>query len=444
MSLVSTQEPPKGISEPGSCDPGRSSIRHDGRSTKRIAYFINLFPNFIETMIYREVGALTTLGETIFPFSIRRPATSDVPTEAKRFIKDTYYILPITPLRLISTHLRALFRYPLRYCLTLLEILTGTHTKCSDRLRSLCHFVEAVTVLPVIERLQIEHIHAHWAVGSATCAMVISRFLHLPFTFTAHAYDIWRDRILLPEKLRAAQLIMTCTDYNRRHLAETYGIEIEKFRVVYHGVDLALFQPRGQESNAEPIILSVGRLVEQKGFDRLLRACAHLAQKGYQFQCQIIGDGPLCHDLKQLAQDLGLNGRVKFHGRIFQEQLVDYYSAADVFVLPCIPASDQDRDGIPNTLIEAMAMQVPVVSTCFSGIPELVVDGSTGLLVEPDDVLALAEAMAKLLEDPDCRRRMGQDGRQRVLQHFTVQGSASKLQGIFAALASPYGGVLSN
>src|SRR5262249_54892508 len=273
----------------------------------------------------------------------------------------------------------------------------------------------------------------HWAVGAATSAMVISQFLRIPFTFTAHAYDIWREKLLLPEKLRAAQAIVTCTDYNRQHLAQTYGISMDKLHVVYHGVELARFQPRERSRNAEPVLLSVGRLVEQKGLDRLLRACAALAQQGYHLRCDIIGDGPLRRDLEQLANALGLSERVRFHGRLFQEQLIEHYATADLFVLPCIEAADGDRDGIPNVLIEAMAMQLPIISTRFSGVPELVIDGSSGVLVEPDNVPALAEAIRALLDDPARCHSLGKAGRQRVIEHFTIERSATTLHHLFAS-----------
>lgn len=414
--------------------PTRSKAQH-------LAYFVNEFPGLTETFIYREIAALRAFGKTITTFSIRRPKPSEVSTEAQSFFDDTLYILPIGVFHLLRAHLKALIRYPVRYWQILLAVLNGTHTRFRDRLRTLCHFMEAVAVLPVVERRQVSHLHAHYAVGSATCAMVVCQFLGLPFTFTAHAYDIWRDRLLLPEKLRAAQLIVTCTDYNRRHLAQTYGIALEKFCVVYHGIDIRRFQPSKRPRNAEPVLLSVGRLVEQKGLDRLLQACAILLEQGYRFQCEIIGDGPLRQDLERLVEKLNLQDRVWFRGRIFQEQLLDYYTAADLFVLPCIPASDADRDGIPNTLIEAMAMQLPVISTRFSGIPELVIDGLTGVLVEPDNVPTLATAMQKLLDDPALRQRMGQAGRQRVVQHFAIETSTSRLYEIFTSLHVNHAGL---
>src|SRR5262245_11016293 len=304
----------------------QQDISSQTEKPKRLAYFINCFPNLIETMIYREVGALRALGNEVCIFSIRRPDPANIPAEAQSFCDDTFYILPMGPLRLLNTHIRAFTRSPVRYWHILFAVLSGTHMRFRDRLRTLCHFIEAVAVLPAIERLQVDHLHAHWAVGATTSAMVISQFLGIPFTFTAHAYDIWREKLLLPEKLRAAQAIVTCTDYNRQHLAKTYGVSLEKLHVVYHGVELRRFQPGEQPRNAEPVLLSVGRLVEQKGLDRLLRACAALAQQGYRLRCDIIGDGPLRHDLEQLTEALGLGERVHFHGRLFQEQLIEHYA----------------------------------------------------------------------------------------------------------------------
>jgi glycosyltransferase involved in cell wall biosynthesis len=402
---------------------------------RRIAYFVNLFPNLIETMIYREVGALRALGTQVFTFSIRRPDRSEVSAEAHRFFEGTTYILPVGLLRLLLRHLGALLRNPVRYWTILFEVLRGTHTRFRDRLRTLCHFAEAVTVLPDVRRLEVDQLHAHWAVGSATVAMVVSRFLDIPFTFTAHAYDIWRERLLLPEKLRAARLVVTCTEYNRRHLQETYGAPADRFRVVYHGVDLDRFQRPDQPQNACPLILSVGRLVEQKGFDRLLQACAEIARDGVDFRCEIVGDGPLRRPLEELAAELGLGDRVHFAGKLFQEDLIRHYAAADVFALLCMPASDEDRDGIPNTLIEAMAMELPVVSTTFTGVPELVTHGETGLLVETDDVAGAARSLISLLGDAERRREMGEAGRRRVAADFTIAGSARRLNDAFHALS---------
>lgn len=399
---------------------------------RRVAYVVNCFPNFIEAMIYREVLALRSRGYDLSIFSIRRPQAGDVPPEAAALVDATHYILPVGALALLRAHTRAFARAPVRYVRTLLDVVTGTHSRFRDRVRSVCHFAEAVAILPQVRNLGIEHLHAHWAVGATTCAMVVSRFLDIPFTFTAHAYDIWLDRLLLPEKLRAAETVVTCTDYNRRHLIEDYGIPAEKFRVVYHGLDLQRFQRHDRPQNSRPVILSVGRLVEQKGYEDLIRVCADLVRDGHDFQCEIIGDGPLRESLQRLIDELGLHEVVTLRGRLVGDVVLDCYVRADIFALFCVQASDGDRDGIPNTMVEAMAMQLPVVSTRYSGVPELVVEGSTGFLADCGDRRTLVDALALLLTEPGRRTTMGRAGRERVMHDFATSACATKLEEIFA------------
>ena len=409
------------------------------RAKKHIAYFINCFPNYIEAMIYREVMALRGRGYELTTFSIRKPNAADVPAEAQALLGSTHYILPVSPWRLLTAHARAFARRPLVYLLTLAQVVGGTHERLRDRFRSLCHFAEAMVVIPEVERLGIEHVHAHWAVGGATCAMVVCRFLDIPFTFTAHAYDIWLDRLLLPEKLRAADMVVTCTDYNRRHLAETYGTPFEKLRVVYHGLDLQRFQRRSRPVNERPVILSVGRLVEQKGYEDLVRVCADLVREGHAFECEIIGEGPLRSRLEHLIAELGLQDVVRLPGRLVGDAVLDHYARADIFALFCVEASDGDRDGIPNTMIEAMAMELPVVSTRYTGVPELVAEGTTGYLAGCGDRRAMVEAVGRLLTRPDLRVAMGAAGRERVMGEFSTAAALAKLEAIYATDFRPGG-----
>ena len=419
-------------------EPAWSPLPLNPDKGKRIAYFMNVFPYLSETFIYREINALRSRGSDLLTVSIRRPESQDVSEEARAFLQDTYYILPIPIGDLLLTHFRVFWRHPGRYGRILYDVLTGTHDRLIDRLRSLCHFVEAVVVVPVLERAEARHLHAHFAVGSATCAWILSRFLNLPFSFTAHAYDIWLDRLLLPEKLQAADFVVTCTAANMQHLVKTYNISQAKFHVIYHGVNVERFTPRHHEIKpGPPRLLAVARLVEQKGLTYLLQACAILKREGYDFSCEIVGDGPLAAMLHGLATSLDLESCVHFAGRVFQEDIVEHYAAASLFVLPCIPASNNDRDGIPNTLMEAMACGLPIVSTAFSGIPELVVDGEHGFLVSPGDAEALADAIRRLLDNPDLGHTMGVAGRARVVERFSVSTSAAILHDLIMSDLNP-------
>lgn len=407
--------------------PAFNPVRAGGPAA-RVAYFMNLFPNLTETFVYREVDSVRAQGIEVVVFAIRRPNPEEVSREARHHFRDTRYVLPLSLGDLIREHARCFAARPGRYLRIAFDVVAGTHERGRDRLRSLCHFVEAISLARVIETGGIRHLHAHFAVGSATCVWVLARYLDLPFSFTAHAYDIWLDRLLLPEKLRDASFVVTCTEENRRHLLDTYPRARARIDVIHHGVDSARFRPAERRRRGPvPRILSVGRLCEQKGFETLLRACALLIREAVTFECHIVGDGPLADRLHQLAAELEIGSHVRFLGRAFQEELPAYYAEADVFALACTRASDNDRDGIPNTLMEAMASGLPVVSTYFSGIPELVLDGNTGLLAPPDQPEKLMEALRRLLRDEPLRRRLGDAGRRRVMREFSLEGAAASL-----------------
>jgi len=392
-----------------------------------IAYFMNLFPNLTETFVYREVDAVRRLGRRVVTFSIRRPGGREVSPEARHHIDSTFYFLPVGCLELLMTHLAVAAAAPIRYVSTFAAVVGGTHVTLRDRLRTLCHFAEAVSVVPTIRALGVRHIHAHFAVGSATCAWVVARFLDISFSVTAHAYDIWQDRLLLPEKLDAADFTVTCTQYSQHYLQQLRPAAAPKIATIYHGVELKRFAPAERPDGAGLRILSVGRLVDQKGFATLLRACALLVAGGRDVRCEIVGDGPLRQALEADVAALGLHERVRFAGWVFQDAMPDLYRTADVFALACQRAPDGDMDGIPNVIWEAMASGVPVVSTRLSGIPEAVENGVCGLLVQPQDTEALAAALGRLHDDAVLRHRLGAAARQRVAGWASVDDSARRL-----------------
>jgi glycosyltransferase involved in cell wall biosynthesis len=414
--------------------PVTPPARAAGTRRPRLAYVVNLFPNLIETMIFREVEALRGLGFEIHTFSLRRPDVALVPPEARGLADTTYYLLPMSLRRLVLRQFTAMLRRPVRYWTTLLLVLTGAHDGLRSRLRSLAHVLQGFAMLREVQRLGVDHIHAHWATGATTCSLVLSRMLDRPFSFTAHAYDIWRERLALPQKLGAARFVVTCTDYNAEHLASTYGMERGKIHTVHHGTDVERFSAATRGERPVPTVIAVGRLVEQKGLDRLVAACGRLAADRVSFRCLVVGDGPLRASLEAAARAAGIADRIEFCGQVFQDELVRLYATADVFALFCQPASDDDRDGIPNVMIEAMATGLPVVSTRFSGIPELVVDGETGLLAEVDDGEGQVTALRRALTEPSLRARLGCAARERVEREFTVAASAATLAGLFASL----------
>lgn len=295
------------------------------------------------------------------------------------------------------------------------------------------HFGVGVHAAYILRNHPCDQIHAHFVDRAATLALVASRLLRVPYSLTAHARDIYVNPVLLAEKVSGAKFVTTCTAYNKAHLSRVLRDELTsgKLHLVYHGLDTSNYTPASQPYDGQPLVLSVGQLKEKKGHPHLVAACRQLKDRGYDFTCEIVGEGPQRQELEALIAQLGLEDTITLCGAMPHEAVVEKYRAATVFVLPCILARDGDRDGIPNVLMEAMAMQLPVVSTYHSGIPELVQDRINGLLMPPGDEKALANALGELLDNPALRIRLGQRGRERVREHFEVEQNVRRLFNLF-------------
>lgn len=291
----------------------------------------------------------------------------------------------------------------------------------------------------------IRHLHAHFAHDATTITWLASMITGLPFSFTAHAKDIYAGRLnprgLLRRKLRAATFVVTCTEANRRHLERlSGGTPIHR---VYHGLndDFRRFprhRPDTAPEQSELRLLAVGRLVRKKGLDIFVEACGLLYRQGVRFEAVIVGDDDDVGDRARVSEDLrrriarlDLGDRVRMLGQLGQREVHEHYLNASVFCLPCRVLDDGDRDGIPNVLLEAMSCGIPVVTTGVSGIPELVDDGTNGLLVPEEDPDALARAVAKLAADPDLAHRLGAAGRATVSEQFDGDVLAGRLAGLF-------------
>jgi glycosyltransferase involved in cell wall biosynthesis len=291
----------------------------------------------------------------------------------------------------------------------------------------------------VLESRCIGHLHGHFCHGSTTITMFVSHLTGIPFSFTAHAKDIYLQKLnpsdLLSRKIRRAQFVVTCTEANSRYLKSVCP-EVSSIHTIYHGLDTSIFTPaaHGPDNNTVPLILSVGRFVEKKGFSYLVHACRILKDKGYSFQCRLLGEPDDQTDLiKQLLRELQLEDTVFLDDPVTQEELTDIYSECTIFALPCQILDNGDRDGIPNVLVEAMAMEIPVVSTDISGIPELIEHRADGLLVPQKDASALAGALEELLSEPGLRRRLGTNGRAKVRRLFDNRTTTVSLRDLFAS-----------
>ena len=394
--------------------------RTSAAATRGVAYVIGTYPLLTTTFIDREIAMLREFGVAVAVVSLRRPhgRLSPEQIEANGHVR---YVLPVAPLALVLAQLRFGITRPLVYFRTLSYLLTRSHPTVKARLRTILHFGEGVQVADLLRKTPRNNpIHAHFVDRAAIVALVAGRLLERNYSVTAHANDIYVDPVMLPEKIVEARFVATCTEYNAAHLAGIAPDAAASITCIHHGLDVKRYVPNNESYSYRPAILAVGQLREKKGFTYLVAACAELARRGHEFVCDIVGEGPLRPELEAQIRESQLEDTIFLRGALDHQSVIEHYRAASVFALPCITAANGDMDGIPNVILEAMAMELPVVSTRHSGIPEAVDDGISGLLVPKRDTAALADAIERLLCDNGLRRRMGRAGRQIVVSRFDV------------------------
>ncbi|MBX4875816.1 glycosyltransferase [Rhizobium bangladeshense] len=285
-----------------------------------------------------------------------------------------------------------------------------------------------------------EWLHAHFIHTPASVTEYTSILTGTPWTCSAHAKDIWTSPDWeLNEKLKSARWTVTCTRTGYEHMRMLTSRK-DAVYLSYHGLDLARFghfsgahsARTGSDPDNPAFILSVGRAVEKKGYDVLLRALA-LLPADLHWRMEHIGGGDELARLKALATELGLSGRVVWKGAMAQEDVLDHYRRADLFALACRIAANGDRDGLPNVLVEASSQRLICVSTAVSGVPELLTDGENGLVVPPEDPAMLAKALEAAIRDPALRQRLGDAAERRVRENFDYHSSIRQLTGLFEA-----------
>ncbi|MBT0652932.1 glycosyltransferase family 4 protein [Geomobilimonas luticola] len=394
----------------------------------KLAYLTNYFPSLTETFIYREVMELQRRNYSIDVYSLRKPDRNDISQEAVGLYDATRYLLPIDVLYLCKCHLKYLFGRPLRYVMTLCKMLTGTHKNLKGRIRSLMHFGEGVVLADMMSKAGVTHIHSHYASQSTSVARVIHLLAGLPYSFTGHAHDIWHDQLLLPQKLAEAKFVVTCSHFGRQWLLKQIDRDVSgKVHVVYHGLDTRKFTPPVNEKRKKNLVLSVGRLDEIKGHPDLIRACAILRDKNFDFECAIVGEGPMRSELEKLVAACQLEEYVKLIGALPQEEIITCYQSAWVFALPCVTVNDGRQDGLPNVLMEAMSCGLPVITTKCTAQTELIEHERNGLLISPHQPEELANAIMELCEDVGLRDLLRMDARLKMEQEFDNQKTIEPL-----------------
>src|SRR5436309_6581756 len=390
----------------------------------RLGYLYSRYPVISQTFCDAEMLELERRGIELVIGSVYPPLTSLRHEYISKLSAPIHYAPPQEILRIVERTAKTTHKWR-RDLVEQHEGRYGPVAKAEQRARNALYFAE------FFGRGGVDHVHVHFANRAAHTAVFVKEISGIPFSVTAHGQDFMKDLgsdDLLREICAAAEFVAAETDYSRDLLRKRCPNSAAKIHRVYNGIDLERFPaPRSCNRDRIPRIVSVGRLVPFKGFDDLIDACAELARRRIDFVCDIIGDGPLRETLQAKVERLDLSSRVNLLGSLSQGAVLEKLQAADIFALASTTDTQGATDVFPTVILEAMASARPVVATRLAGIPELVVDGQTGMLAPPGDSTALADALEQLLRDPELRLRFGHAGRARIEQHFRIEQTVAPL-----------------
>jgi glycosyltransferase involved in cell wall biosynthesis len=406
----------------------------------RLGYLYSRYPVISQTFCDAEMLALEQRGLELVIGSVYPPLTSLRHEYIFRLSTPIHYAPPQEILRILERNAKTSRKWP-GDLVQQHEKKYGPAAKAQQRARNALYFAQ------FFARRGVDHVHVHFANRAAHTAVFVKEISGIPFSVTAHGQDFMKDLgsdDLLREICAAAEFVAAETEYSRDLLRQRCPESVAKIHRVYNGIDLQRFPApdfeaararHGEQAMVAPYhlprIVSVGRLVAFKGFDVLIDACAELARRQIDFVCDIIGDGPLRGTLQAKIEQLDLSSRVNLLGALSQGAVLEKLRATDIFALASTTDAQGATDVFPTVILEAMASARPVLSTRLAGIPELVVDGQTGMLAPPGDSTALAQALEQLLREPELRLRFGHAGRQRVEQHFRIEQTVAPLVDLF-------------
>ena len=398
----------------------------------RVGYVLKRFPRLTETFILNEMLELERQGAIVEVFSLREPRDEPRHPDLGKLKARVHYLtssLPDDPCE--GNAFEALWR--------------GKPVEKARKLRR-----QGARIAEIATASGLDHLHAHFASDAATVALMAGAFAGASVSFTAHARDIYHtyvspeiDTAVRRAKLAMASFVVTVSDYNVRYL-EALSEGRGRVLRIYNGIDTGVFEPDQGRVRERDLILSVGRLVEKKGLDDLVAACAKLADRGVAFRCLIVGEGPLREELEAQIDALAMGDHVHLLGALAQDEVRALMQRARVMVLPCVVSASGDRDGLPTVLLESLAVGLPAVSTTVSGVPEIIEDGVTGLLVEPSDRNGLAKAVGRLLEDDRLVATLSRAGRHKALEQFDLSNNVRSLKEMMLREARAFSSVGGN
>ncbi|MGE4178436.1 MAG: glycosyltransferase [Limisphaerales bacterium] len=391
---------------------------------KKVGYVVKRYPRFSETFIVNEILAHEEAGRPLEIFSLYPPNDAHFQDVISRVRSRVTYV-PGEGLRAAG----------------LWSALEGAAAEVpgfwgrleSARGANVREVYQAVWMAKRVVSGGIGHLHAHFGTTATTVARLAARLAGVPYTFTAHAKDIFHEDVDagdLRRKMEDAAAVITVSDFNVETLRREHGLAAGKVRRVYNGIHLDRFRYRDPGVRA-PKVIAVGRLIEKKGFPVLVEAMHRLRRQGVDAVCEIIGSGELEGALRRQVAELGLADRVDLSGALPQGEVIRRVGSAAVFAAPCVVGRDGNADGMPTVLLEAMALGTPCVATDVTGIPEVVRSGETGWLVRQGDADGLAHALRELLRDGVLRSRLASEARALVESEFDIRRNAEVLRGVF-------------
>lgn len=398
----------------------------DNLVTPRIGYLLKVFPRISQTFVLSEILAHERAGLALDIFSLRR-------TDDTRFHASLADVQsPVFQIKRASTKANMVLDELRSYA----DDLPGLWDVVRDGDSNAEDLIQAAEISKLVLERGIVHLHAHFGTVGTTVARLVSQITGIGYSFTAHAKDIYHEQVdeqELRNKLHDAAGVVTVSEFNRQYLQQNYAMGTDQLKLVYNGLDLNQF-PMTPKHNQRPLILGVGRLVEKKGFAHLIHACDLLRQRGIEFDCEIAGMGELDSDLMTLIQQLNLQDKVSLCGALSQGDVKQKIQQAAVLAAPCVHAQNLDRDGLPTILLEAMALGTACISTPVTGIPEVLQDQVTGLMVKEADPVSLADACERLLSDPSLAASLAHKARQVIEQRFDVNRNAAQLRDYFTEM----------
>lgn len=402
----------------------------------RIAYIASQIPTLSETFVYNEILMLRERGHFVRALSTREPET-EVAEVAAQFA-DTDYLYDQGMFEILREFILFTISSPtavVRASRWLISDLVALRIFSRNGIALVFQFVIGALVARRIIQSEITHIHAHFAHVPTQIAMYAAAMAGIPYSFTAHANDLFERGSLIKQKAERAKKVISISNYNHRHLVDL-GVKEGKIEIVRCGISpkfLRMFETKASRRHQTSFnIGSIGRLIEKKGMDTLIRAVAILKEKGHRdIEVTIYGDGPERKALEDLIEEQALTNEIKLPGSICHEDLPNWLRDLNLFVLACKRDANGDQDGIPVVLMEAMAAGVPVISSKISGIPELICNDHSGILTPPDNPEELAAAIKQMKDDGDFADRCATNARRVVEVEFSLMRNVEKLEKVF-------------